>query len=292
MSAKGKRHRLWALLFLFLIAGTALGQSAPIHRKIVETYNFQPHVLSNQEINNKSAVLDQFWSTAKAERDNYVPALRQELADFKNSPFFLYDGSALLLSLSDTPADRKVALAAMAHCDLRDVQTKDYFHQVHRMATLNEDTTAAAFHILERPKFSVFVPQHSLTLGQNYALVYMLLPTDQGFWEQPTIDRLKTETDETAQKSLIVLLWYAQADAADKAIGAFATDANNSSAARAYAREIMARKDQISQKQRAEASGSTDATLRQKRKERLKAVSDEALLDLDDYTLALAAVRK
>jgi hypothetical protein len=120
----------------------------------------------------------------------------------------------------------------------------------------------------------------------------MLLPTDQGFWEQPTIDRLKTETDETAQKSLIVLLWYAQADAADKAIGAFATDANNSSAARAYAREIMARKDQISQKQRAEASGSTDATLRQKRKERLKAVSDEALLDLDDYTLALAAVRK
>jgi hypothetical protein len=92
-----------------------LGQSTPIHQKIVETYNFQPHVLSNQEINNKSAVLDQFWSTAKAERDNYVPALRQELADFRNPPFFLYDGSALLLSLSDTPADRKVALAAMAH---------------------------------------------------------------------------------------------------------------------------------------------------------------------------------
>jgi hypothetical protein len=54
----------------------------------------------------------------------------------------------------------------------------------------------------------------------------------------------------------------------------------------------MARKDQIREKQRAEASGSTEATLRQKRKERLKAVSDEALLDLDDYTLALAAVRK
>jgi hypothetical protein len=292
MSAKGKRFALCVLLFLLLIAGTALGQSTPIHQKIVETYNFQPHVLSNQEINNKSAVLDQFWSTAKAERDNYVPALRQELADFRNPPFFLYDGSALLLSLSDTPADRKVALAAMAHCDLRDVQTKDYFHQVHRMATLNEDTTAAAFHILEHPKFSVFVPQHSLTLGQNYVLVYMLLPTDQGFWEQPTIDRLKAESDETAQKSLILLLWYAQTEAADKALAAFAADANKSSAARGYAKEIMARKQHVGVTARAQALASNEPSLRQKRRERMKAVSDEALIDLDDYTERLAAMRK
>jgi hypothetical protein len=31
--------------------------------------------------------------------------------------------------------------------------------------------------------------------------------------------------------------------------------------------------------------------LRQKRRERLKAVNDEALIDLDDYTLMLAAKR-
>jgi hypothetical protein len=61
------------------------------------------------------------------------------------------------------------------HCDLRDVQTKDYFYQVHHLATLGEDTTAAAFHVLEQPNFKIFVPQHSLTLGQNYVLIYLLV---------------------------------------------------------------------------------------------------------------------
>ena len=176
----------------------AHSQSPSVHQQIQQTYNFQPHLLSSQEITQKSAVLDQFWTKAKGEPSVYVPALRQELGDFKNPPFFLYDGSMLLLSLSNTPADRKAALAAMAHSDLRDVQTRDYFLQVHRMATLNDDTTAAAFHVLEQPDFKVFIPQHVLTLGQDYVLVYLLLPTDQDYWLQPAIDRLRDEHDQTA----------------------------------------------------------------------------------------------
>ncbi len=292
MAFARKTSKLGILLLWLVMAGVAAPQSLSIHHEIVETYNFQPHLLSNQEIDRKSAVLDQFWSRAKAQQTVYVPALRRELADFKNPPFFLYDGSTLLLSLSDTSTDRKIALAAMAHCYLRDVQAKDYCYQVHRMAALNEDTTTAAFRVLERPKFSVFIPQHVLTLGQNYALVYMLLPTDQDDWLQRAIDRLRTEADETAQKSLILLLWYAQTDAADQAIADFAGDASKAAAAREYAKQIMQRKDKIGAKQRAEASETTEAALRQKRQERMKAVSDEALIDLDDYTLRLAAMRK
>ncbi len=288
-----KRTFVCVLLFpLFLLAGSAAGQSASIHQQIQQTYNFQPHRLSNQEITKKSAVLDQFWRAAKAERSIYVPALRQELAIFRNPPFFLYDGSMLLLSLSDTPADREVALAAMARSDLRDVQPKDYFLQVHHMAILNEDTTEAAFHVLEDSNFKVFIAQHVLTPGQDYALVYLLLPTDEGHWLRPAINRLKTERDATAQKSLLLLLWYAQTEDADQAIASFAADVGESAAARTYAQELLHRKDKIGSKQRAEASGSTEEALRKKRRERLKAVSDEALIDLDDYTLALMAKRK
>ena len=92
--------------------------------------------------------------------------------------------------------DREIALAAMAQCDLRDVQTRDYFMQVPRMATLNEDTSAAAFHVLEDANFKVFMPQHALTLGQDYVVVYLLLPTDQSYWLQCAIDdgRLRSAT--------------------------------------------------------------------------------------------------
>ena len=54
----------------------------------------------------------------------------------------------------------------------------------------------------------------------------------------------------------------------------------------------MQRRDKMVAKQRAEVSGITEESLRQKRQERMKAVSDEALIDLDDYTLTLAAMRK
>src|ERR1700674_1592128 len=280
------------LVPLLLIARSAAGQSASIHQQIQQTYNFQPHLLSNQQITEKSAALDRLWTRAKAEPSLYIPALRQELGDFKNPIFFLYDGSTLLLSLSDTPADRKIALAAMARCDLRDVQAKDYFLQVHRMASLNDNTTAAAFHVLEQPNFKVFIPQHVLTLGQDYVLIYLLLPTDMDYWLQPAIDRLKNEHDQTAQKSLLLLLWYAQTDAADQAMTAFAGDASKLSASRTYARELVHRKDKIGSKERTQASDSTEASLRQKRRERLKAVSDEALIDLDDFTLMLIAKRK
>src|SRR5258708_5618418 len=280
------------LVLSLLLASSTAGQSASIHQQIQQAYNFQPHILSNQQITEKSAALDQLWTKAKKERSQYIPALRQELGDFKNPIFFLYDGSMLLLSLSDTPIDRKIALAAMARCDLRDVQAKDYFLQVHRMATLNEDTTAAAFHVLEQPKFTVFIPQHVLTLGQNYVLIYLLLPTDQDYWLQPAMDRLKVEQDQTAQKSLLLLLWYAQTDAADQALSAFAGDATKPSASRTYAQELVHRRDKIGLKQRTQSLGSTETSLRQKRRERLKAVSDEALIDLDDYTMMLIAKRK
>jgi hypothetical protein len=277
---------------VLMVAGVAVGQSASIHQQIEQTYNFQPHLLSNQEINQKSAVLDQFWSKAKAEPSVYVPALRQELGDFKNPPFFLYDGSMLLLSLSNTPEDRKVALWAMAHSDLRDVQTRDYFLQVHRMATLNDNTTEAAFHVLEQPDFKVFIPQHVLTLGQDYVLVYLLLPTDQDYWLQPAIDRLRDEHNQTAQKSLLLLLWYAQTDKADRAVSTFAGDAGKPSESRTYAQELIHRKDKIPLKQRTQALAASEASIRKERRERLKAVSDEALIDLDEYTLMLAAKRK
>jgi hypothetical protein len=103
--------------------------------------------------------------------------------------------------------------------------------------------------------------------------------------------RLKTERDETAQKSLLLLLWYAQTDAADQAMSVFAGDASKPSASRIYARELVHRKDKIGSKERTRTADSTEASLRQKRRERLKAVSDEALIDLDDLTLMLIAKR-
>jgi hypothetical protein len=285
-----------AIVLLALASSLEAGKqenpaNVDVHAEVVRTYNFQPHTLNSKQINEKSGILDQFWTKAKSQRDVYVPGLRRELADFRNPPFFLFDGSQLLLSLSSEPADRKIALAAISHSDLRDVQWKDYFMLVQGMAAQGEDTTAVAFHILEQPKFKVFIPQHVLTLAQNYSLVYMLIPTNQDFWVKPAIGRLRSEKDETAQQSLLLLLWYSQTNDSDRAIVEFSKDASNPKSSRSYADELSHRKDEISSAERAEARGSSEESVRQARRERMKAISDEALYDLDSYTVKLMAKR-
>jgi hypothetical protein len=286
-----------AVLIITLIPIVAAGKQAvttkvDLHAEIQRVYNFQPHVLDDRQLQEKSAILDRFWSKAKSQREAYLPMLRQELADFTNPPFFLYDGSKLLLSLSSDHQDRRIALAAIAHCDLRDLQLIDYFMLVHGLAAEGEDTTAAAFHILEDPKFHVFIPQHVLTLGQNYSLVYLLIPTDENFWVGPAIERVRNETDETAQKSLLLLLWYAQRPECDKAVGGFASDPSKPSASRSYANELIHRKDKVNRAGRVVAFALNEQALREARRKRLQAVSDEALEDLDSYTVEIMAKRK
>jgi hypothetical protein len=283
------RPALVVLLSAFATA-SCYAQQGSIHTEIQSVYSFQPHTLKHDELAPKSAALDTFWNKAKSNPSVYVAGLRVELRDFSNPQFFLFDGSMLLLSLSDTPEDRKTALAAVSHCDLRDVQPNDYFYQVHRLASLGEDTTAAAFHVLDDPKFKAFVPEHFLTLAQNYVLVYLLLPTRQEFWLQPAIDRLENEKDETAAKSLLLLLWYAQTAAADNAIKAVASSAQRPPSVVSYTKEMMKRKAGASA--HAGTIGESEDSLRNKRRERMKAVSDEALYDLDKYTEEIMAKRK
>ncbi|HWZ97549.1 MAG TPA: hypothetical protein VN025_07300 [Candidatus Dormibacteraeota bacterium] len=281
-----------ALLQLAALNNQAGAQTASIHSEVQQTYNFQPHLLTTQQINEKSGLLDKFWEKAKSQRDVYIPGLRQELADFSSNPFFLFDGSQLLLSLSNTPADRKIVCAAIAHTDLHDLQSKDYFLLVHRMAAQGEDTTAAAFHILAEPKFQIFIPEHSLTLAQDFCVIYMLLPTDPDFWLKPAIERLRTESDVMAQRTLLLLLWYAQTPDADKAIQQFSADASKPLDNKGFATELLHRKDTIDAAARTTAAATnTEESLRQSRRDRLKAVSDEALEDLDTLTEQIIAKR-
>jgi hypothetical protein len=284
------------LTFLVLpvaVAGSQATRSAgDLHAEIQSIYNFQPHTLSAAQITQKSALLDQFWNKAKSQHGDYTAGLRRELADFSNPPFFFFDGSKLLMSLSSDPADRKIILSAITHTDLRDVQFRDYFLLIHSMAAQGEDTTGAAFHILVQPKFQVFIPQHSLTLAQDYCLLYMLFPTDQDFWIPPAIERLHSENDVTAQKSLLLLLWYSQTSDSDKVIGEFSTNPSKPEASKAYAIELARREGSVPVKVREAALATTEESLRRARRERLKAVSDEALYDLDSYTAKIIAKRK
>jgi hypothetical protein len=226
----------------------------------------------------------------------YLPLLQQQLKEKDVPAFFLFDGSSLLLDLSDTAENRRIALQALARCDLRDVDRAVYLRQVHRLATLGADTTDAAFHILDDPKFKAIIPEHALTLGQDFCLITMLFPTDSANWLHRAAKRLEVETDPEAQKSLLYLLWYAQTSESDAAVAHFAKAADKPAASRDFARELAARNDKllasIAPPGKASKVRQTEESIRKARVKTMSRISDEALGEFDEQTLKLITIRR
>jgi hypothetical protein len=198
-------------LALFLCSESSVG-AEPIsptgfHSKVVSIYDFEPRTLDHENLVAKSAQLDEFWTLVKANAQETLPLLRAELSDPSNSSFFFYDGAKLLLSLSSEKDDRALALRSLPKADLRSVQPTNYLLTVHWFAGNGFDTREAAFRILDFPDFKAFIPQHALTLGQNYSLIYMLFSMKGSVYVNDLADRLKSETNPQSQKSLLLALW-------------------------------------------------------------------------------------
>ena len=263
-------------------AALAQVRSEEFHSKVVSLYNFHPLTLTKEQVNAKSDELDAFWSQAKADPTHVLPLLRDELANPSDPDFFSYDGAKLLLSLSSDRADQILALAYFPKADLEDVDHTDYLVTIQAFASKGFDTRKAAFKVLAYPRFEAIIPAHALTLGQNYAMIYMLYPMEQSSFEQDLVRRLETEKDPLSQKSLLRAVWYLMTPAARAALKAFGEKPGIDTSVADYAHELLAI-----------TSGpifsfSSAESLRSERMRVMRLpISDEALIDFDSLTIKL-----
>jgi hypothetical protein len=251
------------------------------HKKVAAIYSFEPQKLQDVEMKAKSEQLDLFWSAAKADPSHTLPLLRKELADPLQSAFFFYDGSKLLLSLSKDKADLALALRSIAKADLQGIQHSDYLQTVKWFANNGFDTREAAFRVLGFPDFKAFIPQHALTLGQNYSLIYMLFPMKESLFANDLANRLAAEGKVQSQKSLLLALWYLATPAGNAVIEAFAHDQTKHAEAKAYANELLDRNTP----ERTLIGFPSDQSLREERRKVMqRPISDEALTQFEQLT--------
>jgi hypothetical protein len=278
---------------LALTTGTAMGQAiqtqAEMHARVAALYNFSPHTLDDAGRAAKSAEMDKFWGAVKADPAHMLPLLRTELLTTSNPRFFMEDGSELLTSLSKDPGDMQIAADAHALTDLADVQPAAYFYWVHQASMQGIDTTRAALHILDDPKFAVPVPRHAMMLNQAMSLVYLLIPVDSAKWMDAARARFKAEKSEPAQLALLELFFYAQTKDGDAALETTAHDPGVSENIRKAA--LQHQQDVKNVLASKHAVKGTEASIREARKKRLAAVSDEAIDDVQDMTAELMIVR-
>src|SRR5262245_1622055 len=279
------------LLFAFGWFATGVAIAAPetqaqFHSKVMALYGFEPHKLKDPEMKAKSDQLDHFWASVKADTSNLLPLLRRELADTSNSAFFHYDGSKLLLSLSKDRSDRLLALRSIPKADLNGIQHDEYLRTIKWFAGEGFDTREAAFRILAFPDFKAFIPQHALTVGQNYSLIYMLFPLDESIFAKDLASQLSKQRNTESLKSLLLALWYTATTDGKSAIKTFADASNSPLEAKAYAKKLLERKvSPLSF-----ITISSEPSLRaERRKVMQRPISDEALMEFDSLTAKILA---
>lgn len=263
-------------------------QSA-MHTRVQSLYNFLPSKVTEQVRESKSREMDSFWNEVKGHPEAELPLLRKELSDTSNPPFFFADGSDLLLSLSQSRADEELAVQAFSRVDLSDFQSRQYLLEIHALAMKGVNVTPAALHMLDDPKFRVFLPEHDYWLNQGDCLQVALLPLEENVWLPSVIERLENEHDDTAKKSLLLMLFYAQTDAADRAIATVANGPRSDANSRHFAASVIQHEREIGV--RKEPSRQLENKYRAERRERMKGVSDEAMDDMNELTTKIARAR-
>jgi hypothetical protein len=199
----------YAALTLLICSLTAFSSAQHLKSKIDSIYTFHPHQLSKEETEKKSGILDQFWNLVKSDTTMYLKDLRTELRSEGHKSFFYYDGGALLMSLSKSGSDLRLAAAVLPKCDLKDINPQDYVSTLNHMASEKIDITNSALKILEDTSFYFFVPQHSLTFDQGYCLMYCLLPLEPGVYMDRLITAFRQAKIKQAQISVITTIWHA-----------------------------------------------------------------------------------
>lgn len=264
-------------IILTLLTTFVFGQT--FTEEIDNIYNFQPSKLTDKEQELKMPSLDKFWEKVKSDTILYLPQLRIELQKNGHNPFFYYDGSGLLLSLSKNRADKVLAIEAIAKCDLADISQKYYVKTLNGLANEGFDVTEPAIKVLYADNFFFFIPQHAMTFNQGYCLTYMLLPQPNTKYVEKLIAIFKS-LKPSSQKSIITTLWFAYSCKGDLFLSSIMTDKTLDKEVTEYAKKIMSyTKLGKDQQEYIKAIGRDQ--LDNLRKDALKRFSDEAIGELD-----------
>ena len=267
-------------ILLTFLTTFSFGQS--LTNDIDDIYNFKPNKLTDKEQEIKMPTLDKFWDKVKSDTTKYLPSLRAELKTNGHNPYFYYDGSGLLLSLTNSIADKELAIKAISKCDLDDISQKIYVMTLNNLANKGLDVTIAAVKILSDESYSFFIPQHAMSFNQSYCLTYMLLPQSNFNYVDTLINMFKT-VKPTSQKSIITTLWFAYTCKGDNFLKSIMADNTIEKEVKEYAKKIMSY-TKLSKDQQKYLKVMSKDELDNLRKDALKRFSDEAIEELDMTT--------
>jgi hypothetical protein len=267
------------LLALFSTLASC-GQS--VTNEIDNIYSFKPSKLTDKERELKMPALDGFWEKVKSDTLKNLPMLRKELQANGHNPFFYYDGSGLLLSLTNNKADKELAIEAISKCDLDDISQKMFVMTLNGLANEGFDVTKPAVKILYEEDYSFYISQHAMMFNQGYCLTYMLVPQKNDNYVD-TLTTIFKSLKTPAQKAIVTTLWFSYTCKGDIFLKSVIENNTLDKEVREYATRIMGY-TKLSKEQQEYLKLIGKDELGNLRAEALKSFSDESIDALDMTT--------
>ena len=268
-------------------------------KDIVATYAFDPKVMTFDEQAKRAPKLSELWERFHKSPDSYRNAMRTLLGRDGGTEMLYCDGGMLFLQESTLSSDKVLGLNSIAKCSLVEIQQTPYFYTMHREALAGTDTLDLQFRMLTKPEYQVFSPLHALSLGQDYSFVYPLLVQEESRYVHRIVERTKIEKDSTAQNTLLLALYYAATLESEEILRSIAGKKDVPPDVQKQAKEMIERigemrtidptkvRDWMKQNMVDVSPSATESDLRAARRQRMRTISDEALMELDMYTLLI-----
>ena len=183
-------------------------------------YGFAPSRLSDAEREVKSKQMDQFWNAAEKLGPPAIPCLQRMLESDRSDPFFLFDGSSLLLGLDSSPASLKVISAAVAGTDLKDVNPAGYIRLLLQLSGKDVDIGPLAEKYMEYPSVDTYLPEHGamkLTRIDGALLLYGSMEPDLS---EKYLETLARKSNSEAHEAAVFALALNMTEASFRAFHA------------------------------------------------------------------------
>lgn len=213
----------------------------PLNSLRSSTYNFHPAKLTNAERNIKSREMDSFWAAVKQAGPPGITCLKQMLDGAPSDPYFVFDGSSLLLSLQHDRASLLLVERVLPGTSLDDVAIASYVRLVLHLSISGVDIGPLAHKYLVYPNVDTYLPEHGAMKLDRLAgatLLYGSMPQDQAAQDlTAVVEDEKSPSREVA----LELLALNMADASFRFIKSNAATVPLSAAAHQYIDPVLRR---------------------------------------------------
>ena len=180
-------------------------QCAELAKLVQSTYDFKPSQLDDPARKAKFAEMDRVWELVKSSPAELAPCLRSLLEADGADPWFCCDGSALLVEVDPSAGAKELQARLWCRAPLADVDLEPWTWTLMSLGAQGLDVSAGGEAWLGAREASFTVAQHALTVGPQAAGLFVFGSMDEAL-ATPVLARIAADGAHPGRADALAIL--------------------------------------------------------------------------------------